>query len=552
MNVKKLKFWIKTNSHQFLMLCLLFIPLLIVFWEVYLRFQYELAGPYNWDTPIYWAVGRGILNGYIPWAEMFETKPPGIFLLSSLSFLLFDDVDLTHIVQVLVLGIVLITPALSLIVLEMGQKDRKRTQYLHFWSILTALLFGSIWALYTAERSGEVQVESFGAAFACLYGLTLQFKSSQILFWRVSRLCALTLFILAACGFKEIFLFVILAISLVSISGVKAWMKLFVAPLLLAGALGFGTLWSLGWLDAYVHSYLRFSASTHVNRMGSPWARGLEIEHLYYDSKFFSWGLSYLIIGLVVMSLYVAWKTKFPKMKLNLWVDHESTHLQVKHQEVFFLVVKWALAFYLVSLSIGFVGDFYNHHHVFAIPFVMTLFYVVSQKLKPHLLFAGCTLSILTINPIDYQSRINIIHQNDIAMRAEAKYVDEVLDALNEEQYVFVGHHGAQLYAHTKHSPKGPLFFQYKEFWGINPELNRKFWKNLEETQLVVVMNPVLGRENKRFDNKIEKNFTQKVPANLSVIIRDSRRYKIYFKKNQPELDETTEVNKTNEMDTHL
>src|SRR3989344_2498866 len=49
------------------------------------RLIYELRMPFTWDTTLYIAVGRGILNGLTPYADLYENKPPGIFLMSALS-----------------------------------------------------------------------------------------------------------------------------------------------------------------------------------------------------------------------------------------------------------------------------------------------------------------------------------------------------------------------------------------------------------------------------------------------------------------------------------
>jgi hypothetical protein len=50
---------------------------------------YELSGVFNaYDTPIFWTVGKGIVNGTSPYTGLFEIKPPGIFILSALSFVI--------------------------------------------------------------------------------------------------------------------------------------------------------------------------------------------------------------------------------------------------------------------------------------------------------------------------------------------------------------------------------------------------------------------------------------------------------------------------------
>src|SRR3989344_214048 len=63
------------------------------------------------DAPysIFFAMGRAILNGYTPYEDIFETKPPGLFVLAALSLGILKNTSLANIVQTLLL---LVTPAL--------------------------------------------------------------------------------------------------------------------------------------------------------------------------------------------------------------------------------------------------------------------------------------------------------------------------------------------------------------------------------------------------------------------------------------------------------
>ena len=84
--------------------------------------SFELNHAYNWDSPLYWAVGRGMINGLKPYAEMYENKPLGIFLVSALSFLLTDDTVICNIVSVLAVFLTAILPVTAII------GDRKTTE----------------------------------------------------------------------------------------------------------------------------------------------------------------------------------------------------------------------------------------------------------------------------------------------------------------------------------------------------------------------------------------------------------------------------------------
>jgi len=85
--MRKFKF-----SNDTILVCVLAFPFVVyAFAELCIRINCELSGAYQlWDSPAYYAVGRGILNGIAPWSGLLEIKPPGIFLVSAISFKIFD------------------------------------------------------------------------------------------------------------------------------------------------------------------------------------------------------------------------------------------------------------------------------------------------------------------------------------------------------------------------------------------------------------------------------------------------------------------------------
>ena len=102
--------WILHRSLKPVTLRVIVALLAIIFlkgsYEVFLRLFYEIQGAYTGDSPIYWAMGRGILNGRTPYIDLFETKPPGIFLLSALSIALTGGPMLGTVIQTLIIGAV--------------------------------------------------------------------------------------------------------------------------------------------------------------------------------------------------------------------------------------------------------------------------------------------------------------------------------------------------------------------------------------------------------------------------------------------------------------
>ena len=125
MNSKMFSFYKKITSSRKLRLlfmvlgALLFaafflVPALVKSWYC---LRTELNAAYSVDDPLYWAVGRGILNGLKPYIDLFENKPPGIFWLSALSMKLTGGVYAMNIFSFICLLITALTPAAAAVML---------------------------------------------------------------------------------------------------------------------------------------------------------------------------------------------------------------------------------------------------------------------------------------------------------------------------------------------------------------------------------------------------------------------------------------------------
>jgi hypothetical protein len=179
---------------------------LIAFWFLVWRVLYELDGQTNRDSHLYFAVGRGILNGLVPYRDLFESKPPGMFLLSALSFALTGSPLLMHILEALcIAGIAALVTWAA--VRETSDADAWTGV---FW-IALAFLYGTILALYADNNAGRVQTESYGAFFAILY-LTFLFCGAHRRGWKGTTVLALG--IVGAVQLKEPFAISIAAAAL--------------------------------------------------------------------------------------------------------------------------------------------------------------------------------------------------------------------------------------------------------------------------------------------------------------------------------------------------
>lgn len=200
------------------------------------------------DATLYLAVGRGILNGLIPYRDLFETKPPGIFLLSALSLWLSGGPLLGQLLQVAMFA----TMPLIFVVLAL-RETRGLGWFARVTLCLLGLLFGTAMSIFTADRAGGLQTESFGTFFALLFLLTITWNNGRMT--RTQTVLA-ALCLLGAIGMKEPFVASILAAVLLIAEDARFVLRRFVQPLVLAGSMGFVLVTVLGYLHAYLTIYL--------------------------------------------------------------------------------------------------------------------------------------------------------------------------------------------------------------------------------------------------------------------------------------------------------
>lgn len=472
---------------------------LLALWELFRWTSYELSGPYTADSSLYWAVGRGIKNGLIPYRDLFESKPPGIFLLSAISLWLSGDFTIGYIVQALaILGIPIL---LGLAVMRLTHKRRERA----LW-ILLAVLFGTLLGLYSAWRSGHYQVESFGALFASLYIAVITERHTLK---RKDMLIA-SLFMLLAIGFKEPFLLSMLAGALLLTPSLSSLWRTFCLPLLLAGGVGTLILAMLGYLDPYVTIYLDEMLGRNIHGIGRGsfpplWQRGFAIENLFVDLNAYAPFLGSLMVILFLLHLSSPWQgeaTLFDK------IIHVFTGL---------------LALYLTTLAVGIGGPWWNHHFVSALPFYVALFLSSTAWMlrnwhvpstKAALLFTAMLTALITsfnLPEYDITADITATRETTETMKQIAVQVDHILENCGIDRYLFLGHNGLQLYGYTKHSPLGPLFFQ-NGYWldEHRPYLRQGFLESVEQARFVVVSEPrYLGDLAPLIETLLAKDFTE-------------------------------------------
>ena len=517
--VLALKKWhnLKLNLETIFACVLFFLFVIYAFMELCIRIDYELSGIYQvWDAPIYYAVGRGIVNGIAPWSGLWEIKPPGIFLVSAISFKFFDSHIFTYYFQVFVL---LLTAAVPIVAYFLLSSHRSILKF------ALSLLAGLLLALYSSERSGEFQVESFGAAFACIAVFAMampEFEKRKKLWIPVAAIG-----ILGACGFKEPFLFPLFGVSLILCKGVKEWTWRFALPLAIAVSLGFVILLVCGWFGGFLH-YLEFMVST---RSGSSFGRAMEFHHIYKDLNSFSRGFTISLLMLLFLP--------FIKFFQNIKTNEETSFAQI----AFFCT-----AIFFSSYSVALGGEFFEHHFVFALPFYMALFLLLlknwdGENFSVAKLGLLCLIS-LAIGTIDlpyrfernqspykginhfhltFDQRTKYLNENAKDFKEAAAYLDKKMDELGIDRYVFIGAHtpGTQIYGWTKHSPMGKYFNQQPQWLGLGAMDSLIF--NLKKADAVVVgARDHFGRGD-YFNSILNEQFTGKEINRFSIYFRKSK-----------------------------
>ena len=465
------------------------------------RIAYELSSPYTADMSIYLGMGRGILNGLTPYIDLFENKPPGMFLMSALSIWMFDGPLLLHLIQVLVLiGFPILF--FAWFIRQNSIKDMKDLKNTNLQFILVStLLFSVAIALYTALRSGEAQVESYGAFFGFLYVLVIAQNRRILSRWHI---VLAGVFLLISTGYKEPFLLTALAASLVITKGRwKPFCQRFVLPFGIAVITGAIIMYLLGYIWPYLSIYVFGEMfGHHIPEGGSVLSRGFEWEILWYDIKDFSPWFAYSIA--LMYGNYIFHRFKEGK-----------TFLFYIGQVYLILGV-----IYLLNLSVGMGGAYYNHHFIFGVPFYIAIFFAFMRDVQENwkvwhtriiasvvvLFFA---LTMFEHARMDYAHLLRIFRTESRVAMELAEAVDDVLDHCDMDRYMFLGGNGPQPYAYTKHSPIGPLFFQY--YYSLSPDrtfFRESFLKAIHEADLIIVYTYELNDMHKEVTEYLNENFT--------------------------------------------
>lgn len=440
-------------------------------WLLLLRIQFELAGAYHTDTSIYLTVGRGILNGLTPYRDLYENKPPGIFLLAALSLKFFGDVTLLTVLQALVL---LLLPLCLVQPVAFGDGWPTRNAE----RMLCAWLLGCVLVFYTASMAGTLLPESFGAFFGSAFIAVL--ASRDRITWPVRIVLAVLL--LCAAGIKEPFFLSTLAGVLVILPSWKA-VRHIVPSILIAIAAGLVGMILLGYLWPYITINLAHLLGFHVfnpwGTVGEPlWLRMIDLPRIAMNMAAVSPALPFIVgslwLGAVVLPV---WQARSRASRTEI-------------------VARWMVASLFATLSVGLTGDFYGHHFIFAVPLFTGCALVclrewgaLSKTMRTGVpvAFMGLSAWMFLTMPTDYAAMLRDWNAWAAPRREAAAILDRVMDTCGVDRYFDFIDRPEGFYGFTRHSPHGPIFTQYGRFIGALQVYLEGFTMALREAEIMVV-----------------------------------------------------------------
>lgn len=483
------------------------------------RAWFEVAsGILDGDALIFRTVGQGITNGLLPYQDLFETKPPAIFLLHALSLYLFHSQLLVKLLQALVLlgiPVLVFLPALRIIE-ERSAAERRML------SVLT-LLFGLLLALYTGRQAGEGLPESYGAFFGIAVLVLVFDHKTYFVRHQYMRMFDVGLFMLFAIGFKEPFLFSILAGIILLQPREERVVRYYgmnvAAPLCIAGALGLIALLVFGYFGPFFTIYLKHMMGFHVHQHdGSTFVRALEVWRTFFNLGAFSW---WFTGGVTVM-----W----------LWVVVDSVCNRAVGS-----AVRWVVASYLLLFSAAIGGDFYGHHFVFMVPGFAALWWMLlrgqgkgkGQGLGLGLGVVGVLFVCAAVGSVrvSYAVETERWKQSEAEMKRVAGVFDEVMDRCGWEKYLQTIPRGGGAYAYTQHSPYGPVFLHHDRQIGGNRMYQTRYIAALKEAPLVMAKDLESSNLTEYALQYFSVHYTEEPPACVGDHFAQPEPYTILFRR---------------------
>lgn len=528
---------------------------------------------------MYVAAGRGWLHGLPMYRELFETKPPLIFLLTALSLTVSHGPAFANALEVLFL-IALPVLCLGFAVLTHNTVSQEQR-----WTFcISMLLFGLLLALYVQNRAGNLETESFGVVFALLYVFTLSVNREHV---STVRMWIAAVAIFFAVMIKEPFILPIFASALLLSRSPRFLVRSFVAPAAIAGIAALLFLGLLGVLPAYISIYLPrvFFVRIALGSTAPWWFNATMLVSIVQDfasSPVFLGGLlvavlwiaapamrtapkilknsllsSAAMIGLGLASFFqfriasrisqsgfrIPWSDAAFQLYASLFVlliigVVASLVSLRKDKQYLRSVVLTILAGYLTMLSIA-LGALGSHQFVFAVPLYATCMVLLwsahsgsAMRVRTAVLVV-LSIAALTIPFAHYtQARkdFDAATAKEAQMKIAAAQIDRVMDDCMMQRY---------------------MTWRVKDFWGLmshdalalwyeegrtagpkmNPGVRKEFFAHLAVTPLLIVKDhETLNRyDDTEFVRYVDTHFTSRPPKCVQTAL--PKDWQLYFRK---------------------
>lgn len=246
--------------------------------------------------PIYWMMGRALQNGLIPYEDIYETKPPGIFVVSALSQALFGSTILGNIIHIILLFSI---PLLFVL----RAREFARTAIPHYRYTLMAFAFIGATALirYLIPAPTAWLLDFHAAGFGILYLLAIANpeKLTKV------RLFLATVALFLTVGWKEPLFLSTLAGALLLLGWRRRLLIGWLLPAVAVAIAGVFALAVTGWLHPFFAMYLPSMFGGYVQRFAIPlYQRGVAIDQVFGNLATFSPLLDLFVLSLLSFLLF--------------------------------------------------------------------------------------------------------------------------------------------------------------------------------------------------------------------------------------------------------
>lgn len=471
--------------------------------ELFYMFAFEFRDNLNPDALIYLTIGRGILNGLLPYKDLFESKPPGIFYLSALSQFLTGGVAISRAWEIATLAFI------PVICVNAAWKYRSEYSE-NATPVVMALLFGTLLTLQSQQLAGGLQSEIIGLLPAVLYAASVVlFAERQSLRWLLLR----STFLLCAIGIREPYLLGLLSTGLLASRTWRDLRHLFLYPLFLGGSIGVLLLVVGGFFVPYLIEYLPAMIQGRVGGtlgdfslayrlvwmqplLGSPsrpgafalipfWFFAIVGKEWKTVREFVASSLA-IVVSLAVIYEYhvlLVVMKKTGNLGLSAWATF--THPTFWPINLFYVIGSLLYCGFIAALlwryprkitqvifgvagllllgpAIGIAG-YAPNYLLYAFPvFVccLLLYLRTEEYLRPITIVVTIYLSLSMLSTHQTESdQLNLLPDAIHDSTTLSHQLDVILDACGFDRFVFDGNVPA--FAFSKHSPIGPVFNLY-------------------------------------------------------------------------------------------